>query len=112
MGDKHTPTLTASGDRIYGETPEDGIMVRVYGDPELAEKIACAVNRDHLFGELVTFLKPLADHADYLEQHFDLAKHPDAVDPETHLALPDDLSLADCQRIRTLLAKVKDEGHG
>ena len=34
--------LTAIGDRIYGETPEDGIVARVYGDPELARQMAAA----------------------------------------------------------------------
>ena len=34
--------LTAMGDRIYGETPEDGIVARVYGDPALALKMAAA----------------------------------------------------------------------
>ena len=39
----HTPVLTASGDRIYGETPEDGLIARVYGDHELAMKMAAAL---------------------------------------------------------------------
>ncbi len=36
------PTLTASGEVIYGETPEDGIIAKVYGDPELAQLFAAA----------------------------------------------------------------------
>lgn len=38
------PTYTASGEVIYGETPEDGIVAKVYGDPELADLMARAVN--------------------------------------------------------------------
>lgn len=41
---EHAPILTASGDKIYGETPEDGIIARVYGDEVLARKIAVLVN--------------------------------------------------------------------
>lgn len=36
------PTLTASGEIIYGEAPEDGILAKVYGDPELAKLFAAA----------------------------------------------------------------------
>ena len=36
------PQLTALGDRIYGETPEDGIVGCAYGDPELASIFAAA----------------------------------------------------------------------
>ncbi len=42
MTDKHTPILTAIGDRIYGETPEDGLIARVYGDDALAAQFAAA----------------------------------------------------------------------
>lgn len=36
------PRLTALGDRIYGETPEDGLVARVYGDDALALKMAAS----------------------------------------------------------------------
>ena len=36
------PLLTASGEVIYGETPEDGMLAKVYGDPELARVFAAA----------------------------------------------------------------------
>ena len=36
------PQLTAMDDRIYGETPEDGLIARVYGDSELATIFAAA----------------------------------------------------------------------
>ena len=39
---QHTPTLTAIDDRIYGETPEDGLIAKVYGDAELAALFAAA----------------------------------------------------------------------
>ena len=46
---KHTPgheytgtTLTAQGDLIYGETPEDGLIARVYGAPRLARQFAAS----------------------------------------------------------------------
>ena len=52
------PQLTAMGDRIYGETPEDGIMACAYGDPELAELFAAApataAERDRLLKERET----------------------------------------------------------
>ena len=35
-------TLTAAGDLIYGETPEDGIVARVYGAPKLARQFAAS----------------------------------------------------------------------
>jgi hypothetical protein len=39
---KHTPKLTALGDKIYGETPEDGIIARIYSDEDLAARfVAC-----------------------------------------------------------------------
>ncbi len=36
------PQLTAIEDRIYGETPEEGLIARVYGDPELATVFAAS----------------------------------------------------------------------
>lgn len=42
MSETKRPILTASGEVIYGETPEDGIIARVYGDPELATMFAAA----------------------------------------------------------------------
>lgn len=35
-----TQVLTALGDRIYGEMREDGTVAKVYGDPDLAAKMA------------------------------------------------------------------------
>ena len=48
------PIYTASGEVIYGETPEDGIIAKVYGDPELA---GLFVERFNLHDELVAACK-------------------------------------------------------
>jgi hypothetical protein len=40
------PIYTASGEVIYGETPEDGIVAKVYGDPDLAQVFAAAANAE------------------------------------------------------------------
>ena len=40
----HTPELTAIGDKIYGETPEDGIIARVYADEALAARLVACYN--------------------------------------------------------------------
>lgn len=47
------PIYTASGEAIYGETPEDGIVAKVYGDPELAEVFASAANAKFQKADLV-----------------------------------------------------------
>ena len=121
MADKHTLWHTRRNDH---EAPDDMIVMDedgasicdcAPGNPDMTLEEACAnaaliVRAVNHHEELVAFLKPLAGRADYLEQHFELAEHPGAVDPETHLVMPG-LSLADCQRIRAVLKKMKDEGH-
>ena len=52
------PIYTASGEVIYGETPEDGIIAKVYGDPELA---GLFVERFNLHDELVAACKGLVE---------------------------------------------------
>lgn len=36
------PIYTACDEKIYGETPEDGMVAKVYSDPELATMFAAA----------------------------------------------------------------------
>lgn len=56
----HTGPVYASGEVWYGETPEDGQLAKFYGDPELAERAARAVNRDALFDECVEALEAIS----------------------------------------------------
>ena len=56
--DKTTPVYP-SGEVWYGATPEDGILAKFYGDPDLCERAAKALNRDHLFDEMAKWLEVL-----------------------------------------------------
>ena len=103
MADKSTQRLTVVGDCIY-RGAETTALARVYGNSELAENFARAVNRDHLFGELVTALKVYANPDNWQEMTGEfLVYEPD----------DDDRIVFDAGQIaRAVLAKVKDEGHG
>ena len=72
---KHTPTLTAIGDRIYGETPKDGLIARVYGDAELAALFAAApetaAERDRLREINAELVEALYGVRDYFESNAD-----------------------------------------
>ena len=62
------PILTASGDVIYGKTPEDGIIAKVYGDPELARLFAVA---PEMFDALETFFKWFDKSGSSITQRWD-----------------------------------------
>lgn len=111
MGDKSTPTVNLVGDRFDTEAAEilNTLPTQLPGHEaaNLADAIAHAIRKATSWHkELVELVKPLADHADYLQKFFELDDPLNAVDAETHLVMPG-LSLADCQRARAVLAKVE-----
>ena len=115
MGDKSTLTAAVCSKCTVTYTPEqedlgvccgcfrDLAYARVYG-PNWRGALGRAVNRDHLFGELVKALKVYADPEHWQEMTGEFLVH------ETD---DDDRIIWDAGQIaRAVLAKVKGEGHG
>ena len=106
MADKHTPTIIAVDDLLFSDRggENERVIANVYAGTVFAERMARAVNRDHLFGELVKALEAAWTALDSAEAVSDTGTLGEDID---HWCLDPIAYASATSFVRAVLAKVE-----